>query len=269
MVSLLPAALRRILQGMPAMALAFSGGLDSRFLCHAARLCGCRLLAVHARGPHMPPAESGFARRWAEARGIEYAEIVHDPLREPDVAQNNRNRCYACKKLLLQSIRNLPRLKDFPVLCDGGNADDGRAFRPGMRAVREAGILSPLAMAGMGKEDIRRCARLTGMDFPGQQARPCLLTRLAYGIRPDADALAAIAAAEEEIGALTKANFRLRLLPEPQLHLAAPQDEILPELNRILRRHGFGEAKIAVVPDLSGFFDRQKTCAANSGLLIQ
>ena len=90
------------------------------------------------------------------------------------MASGDRRRCYACKRNLFSLLK---ARTDLP-LCDGTNASDAGQYRPGIRAVEELGILSPLASAGLTKADIHRCAALTGMEDPEQKARPCLLTRL-------------------------------------------------------------------------------------------
>ena len=97
-------ALLPVLRPWP-LAVAFSGGLDSRFLCFALRRAGCDVLALHATGPHVPQAESAAARRWARAQGLPLREVRHDPLSLPDVAVNSRERCYACKRALMRRLR--------------------------------------------------------------------------------------------------------------------------------------------------------------------
>ena len=201
----LPQVLARRLRAMPPLVVAFSGGIDSRFLSHAALLSGCDVLAVHVRGPHIPAGESAHALAWAEGRGLPLLVVDFDPLSLPEVATNSRQRCYACKIGLLAAIgKALARAgQQGRVLCDGSNADDLVAYRPGLRALQEAGVVSPLAESGMDKAAIRAAARATGLDDPDQRARPCLLTRLAYGLAPDADVLARLAAAEEALSGLS------------------------------------------------------------------
>lgn len=249
-------ALLPVLRGWP-LAVAFSGGLDSRFLCFALRRAGCDVLALHATGPHVPQAESAAARRWAHAHGLPLLEVRHDPLSLPDVAVNSRERCYACKRALMRRLRAaLATAGGCRILCDGSNADDLTAFRPGQRAVREMGVLSPLALAGLHKQELRDLGRLWGLDDPQQAARPCLLTRLAYGMRPDAALLARLARAEAALAALPGlGDFRLRLAPEPLLQVDSLPDSLRPQAVRLLEAHGFGNAGI-VTGAVSGFFDR-------------
>lgn len=250
-------ALLPALRGWP-LAVAFSGGLDSRFLCFALRRAGCDVLALHAAGPHVPQAESVAARRWARTQGLPLLEVRHDPLSLPEVAANSRERCHACKRALMRRLREaLAVAGGCRILCDGSNADDLIAFRPGQRAVREAGVLSPLALAGLNKQDLRRLGAAWGLDDPQQAARPCLLTRLAYGMHPEPALLARLAAAEADLAALPGlGDFRLRLTPAPLLQAATLPAALLPRLRQVLEAHGFGGAGM-VEGAVSGFFDRR------------
>ena len=256
-VEAIPEALRKILSRIPRIAISFSGGLDSRFLCRAASLMGLDILAIHAAGPHVSPRESEFAKQWAAKNEIAFRGIWSDPLTLPEVAINSRSRCYACKKSLARVAREAAL--DFGgVLCDGGNADDLKVYRPGLRAAREEGIFSPLAMAAMGKSEIRAAARESGMDWPDQKARPCLLTRYAYGLSPNAGTLRRLAEAEFALeGELPNCDFRLRLKPEPELQIdrdiGATKDAVL----KILAERGFEGAAIKTVERVDGYYDRR------------
>ena len=277
-----PAALARVLEGLPRMAVAYSGGLDSRFLCHAALLSGCDVLAVHVYGPHIPPQESAGAEAWARQRGLPLRMAFFDPLALPEVENNSPQRCYGCKTGLVELLRGeLAAGADGPgrVLCDGTNADDLQAYRPGLRALEEGRVRSPLAEAGLSKAAIREAARATGLDRPQQRARPCLLTRMAYGMRPDAATLARLAAAEDALvhiggpnegdagsasnaGSACKAepagplgDFRLRLTPEPVLQAEKLPDSLRQQVQSILQSHGFWPCTIEIGGSISGFYD--------------
>ena len=274
-----PAALAAVLRDLPRLAVAFSGGLDSRFLCHAALLCGCDVLAVHVYGPHIPPQESAGAAAWARERGLRLYTARFDPLALAEVETNSPQRCYGCKTGLVALLRGelAPMAEAHNrVLCDGTNADDLQAYRPGLRALEEGRVHSPLAKAGLTKAQVREAARATGLDRPWQRARPCLLTRLAYGMRPEAGTLARLAAAEADLatlGATASAqeesqcvvpeegsvgalgDFRLRLTPEPVLQAEKLPEELLPELRNILIRHGFWPCGLEAGGNISGFYD--------------
>ena len=234
-------------------ALAYSGGLDSRFLAHAAQRFGFEPVLLHIVGPHIPPEETDYARHWAASRELAYEELPTDPLDLALVASGDRRRCYACKRNLFSLLK---ARTDLP-LCDGTNASDARQYRPGIRAVEELGILSPLASAGLTKAGIHRCAALTGMEDPEQKARPCLLTRLPYGMMPERSLLAGLAAGERAVhGVFASAGLpglELHVLPEPALapglcaELARRIAEAVPQLP---------PPRVVRVETLSGFFDR-------------
>lgn len=261
--------LREVLSGLPRLAVALSGGLDSRFLCHMALASGCDVIALHGEGPHVPEEESAAAREWARARGLRLLTFVHDPLALPEVAANSRERCYACKRALIAGMRAALAAagETGRALCDGGNADDQRAFRPGLRAVAEARVRSPLAEAGLTKAAIRELARATGLERHDQAARPCLLTRLAYGMRPDAALLARLAAAEAALAALDAADrgargpeggfgdFRLRLAPGPVLQCVRLPERLAASAGAILAEQGFAPFSVHTGGAVSGFFD--------------
>lgn len=261
--------LREVLSGLPRLAVALSGGLDSRFLCHMALAAGCDVLALHGEGPHVPGEESAAARDWAQGRGLRLIAFRHEPLALAEVAANSRERCYACKRALLAGMRAALAAagEEGRALCDGGNADDQRAFRPGLRAVAEARVRSPLAEAGLTKPAIRELARATGLDRPEQAARPCLLTRLAYGMKPDAALLARVAAAEAALAALDAADrdthgpaggfgdFRLRLSPGAVLQCVRLPERLAAAAAAILAEQGFAPFSVVTGGTVSGFFD--------------
>lgn len=206
----LPEPLLTLLRQVSPFALAFSGGLDSRFLAHAAALAaghGVRAVLFHIRGPHVPAGESREAEAWAHAAGLPLRLVACSPLERPEVRANGRDRCYHCKKYLFRALQSAvaadPAFAGHaPALCDGSNASDLLAYRPGLRALAELGVRSPLAEAGLDKNAIRRLGAASGLDRPDQTARPCLLTRFAYGLHADAAALAALDAAEAAMARL-------------------------------------------------------------------
>ena len=265
-------------QGAPAKkssALSYSGGMDSRFLAHAGQLLGYEVHLFMAVGPHVPPDEITAGQKWAKLRHMDIHCVEVDPLRLPLVVSNDRQRCYACKREMLSQIKKALRsVLNFPLpLCDGSNASDARKFRPGARAVREQGVLSPLALAGLEKADIYHLARASAMERPDQKPRPCMLTRLPYGVRAERKILTDLAAAEQvvhntlEKNALHEGDFRLRLIPDsngglvPQLHMLQDDMKLLPSAVRLqlstVTAEILGVSAIHIVPveTLSGYFD--------------
>ncbi len=260
--------LTRRLRELGRFAVAFSGGLDSRFLIHMAFRAGVAVQALHVNGPHTPFAEHAAALAWAERLGVPLAVLPLDPLSMPALRNNPKDRCYHCKKALFTALREAAG--DLP-LADGTNASDFGGYRPGLKALAELKIISPLADAGLTKTAIRQLAVATGMDDPEQAAQPCLLTRFNYGLAIPAKKLAAADAAERAVsGVLRNAfpggppEFRLRWpdAKNPVLHLArsescpAPGRALLDELRRTLAPHGLSDIPIESVDSLSGYFDR-------------
>lgn len=239
---------------MGPLCVALSGGLDSRFLTHAALLAGCDVLAAHAAGPHVPEAESAWARAWAVARGVPLVEVAFNPLEVPEVRENGRERCYFCKRALVAALRAAAGER---TLCDGTNADDFGQWRPGLRALREAGVRSPLAEAGLSKAALRRSGADSGLERPDQSARPCLLTRWAYGLSPDATLLGRLAAVESDLQALGLKDFRLRLTPAPLLQTLPLTPELRVAALATAERHGFCGTALLEEARVGGFFDRQ------------
>lgn len=258
-------ALQGMLTGMPRLAVAYSGGLDSRFLCHAALRLGCDVLAVHARGPHIPRDDSRTAADWAGSRGLRLMTVAFDPLTIAEVARTDRRRCYFCKRGLVAKLRQAlaEAGEGDRILCDGTNADDMRCYRPGLLALAEHGVRSPLAEAGLGKAALREAAAATGLERPDQRARPCLLTRFAYGLPPSIDCLRRLEAAESALAALRGSegqpcplgDFRLRLRPAPLLQAERLPQELRQPVRDILRRYGFFPCDTAVAAHVSGFYD--------------
>ena len=164
------------------LCIAYSGGLDSRFLAFFASKCGLEVELLHASAAHVSPSESQNAVDRAQAMGLT-VRVVHPPLPSPEaLAAAGRNRCYVCKRSIFAFLKK----EASAPLCDGSNASDALVFRPGSRAIKELGVHTPLADASLTKSMIRAAAALLGVPDPQQPAQPCLLTRFDYGDAPDA-----------------------------------------------------------------------------------
>lgn len=249
--------------------IAYSGGLDSRFLAFAAKKLGFTVRLLHVSGPHISPAETEEARQGAEELGLSVTVIPMNPLDLPDVAAAGRARCYACKKGLFSEL--LRRTEGEP-LCDGTNHSDLGVYRPGMQALLELGIHSPLAEADISKTEIRRLGAALGLMRPDQAARPCLLTRFPYGLLPKPEALRLAAdlekaVSDDPLGA--RLAFRLRFPDgvKPVLHIeTSSRDGITDnELDALCARLKarflpafpvVAELQWVSMTKLSGFFDR-------------
>ena len=238
--------------------LAVSGGLDSRFLCRFSLLRGFKPLTAFFRGPHLTPVEQSQALGWIKDQETTHIVLEADPLILPWVANNDQRRCYYCKRFIFEKLMSLKETQGLAI-CDGSNASDMELYRPGLQALRELGVISPLAEAGISKDDIRALARVIGLDRPDQPSRPCLMTRLAYGFQGDADILRRLGLAEDGLSSFLN-SYRLRLWPEKSLLQMAESErahwpEIKAQVEEVLRKYGFWPCEIHFDVEISGFFD--------------
>ncbi|MGE4299265.1 MAG: asparagine synthase [Desulfovibrionaceae bacterium] len=272
--------LRAVLRKTAPALIAVSGGIDSRLLAWVARDTGLAFRAVHFQGPHQSPDESTRALSWLgglSGLGLPYHILPLSPLDAPDARANTRERCYHCKRMLFRRAADLARDLSgegtFLRLLDGTNADDAASFRPGLRALRECGVRSPLAEAGLGKADIRDLARLVGLDDPDQPARACLMTRFAYGIAPTRDLLALAGRGEDALYGLGLCQLRLRVprlgpdgAPVFELHLAPEERTRLHGLHdrvhAALAACGIHVDAVLFPETLSGVYDTPGTGGA-------
>lgn len=234
---------------------AYSGGTDSAFLLAAAhRVLGAgNVLAVTAVSETFPPWELPIARRLARLLEVEH-QIVHtDELTYPSFVNNSPDRCYHCKYQRFRSIKALAQQREM-VAVEGSNADDGRDYRPGRKAVEELAFASPLLRVGLTKDEIRLISKEWGLPSWNIPSQSCLATRIAYGIPITLSALHRIAQAEQLILNLGLDQVRVRdhgdlariEVPLPQL------DKLLDKaslVNRRLKELGF----IYVTVDLNGY----------------
>jgi len=191
-------------------AVAFSGGVDSSFLCRAARdALGERALAVTVVSPMLPKSELDCAKTVAAGIGIRHV-LVEEPEIEPEVAANPRDRCYHCKKIEFGTIQSAAAGHGAAVVLDGTNIDDEGDYRPGMKAIAELGVVSPLRQAGLAKQDIRDLSRRFGLATWDKPAFACLASRIPYGERIDTVKLARVEKAEDALRRRGFRQFRVR-----------------------------------------------------------
>ncbi|MGI6174802.1 MAG: ATP-dependent sacrificial sulfur transferase LarE [Christensenellales bacterium] len=170
------------LEGFEKLAVAFSGGVDSSFLLYMAQkaLPG-RVLAVTVVSPLFAKWEREDARAFAQTLGIEQLVIRTNPLENPNIAANPKDRCYHCKKQLFGEIIRAAKAQGYTTVADGSNMDDLDDYRPGAKAVRELGIISPLQACGLFKRDIRCLSKQMGLDIFDKPSYACLASRIPYG----------------------------------------------------------------------------------------
>lgn len=225
------------LKSLGSCAVALSGGLDSSFLLQTAReALGNRVIALTASAPYMPKEEVQEAGRVAEILGVRHL-VLEFPLHD-EIRLNPDDRCYRCKRLLFSALKAEAQRWGFPSVLDGSNLDDLRDYRPGMRALKELNISSPLLEQGWKKREIRDVGREIGL--PNWQRTPgaCLLSRMPYGHEITMDELERIQKAEEY---LSRSGFRC-------VRVRSHGDLARIEVGREERRNFFREA---VLDDVS------------------
>ncbi len=186
---------------------AFSGGVDSSLLCAVAReVLGDRAVAVTAVSPTYPPGEIDVAKEVAKKIGIEHLIITTNELDDPKFVSNPVERCYFCKSELLKKLDEVREELGFKKILDGTNYDDLSDFRPGRRAIEEFGVVSPLALAGLSKEEVRHLAADYGLPNSDKPANPCLASRIPFGSRITPERLERISKAE---GFMRSLGFRV------------------------------------------------------------
>lgn len=260
-------ALESKLKGFFSPVLAFSGGVDSRFLAHVMYRAGITFTAVHITGEHVPRAESAKALNWLQKHDISYQALRLSPLSVPEIAENGSARCYHCKRLLFSTIKEMVEINDGdgeqPTILDGTNASDLGEYRPGLKALEELGVVSPLALCDISKEEVRALAEATDMEHSDQPATPCLLTRFSYGTTPDEDLLQRVEECEVALKRYGLQNFRVRILDDGTQVLQVSSDEkgVLHKhheaIEDTLRSAGFDSFKIHCSERVSGFYDRK------------
>ncbi len=178
---------------------AFSGGVDSSLaLAVATRaLSKERVLAVTSNNETYLPSELGLAEAFVRFLGVEHLVVNTRELDDPNYASNPANRCYFCKNTLYSNLKALAREKGYACVVDGANKDDEGDYRPGRRAAKELDVVSPLAVASLGKAEVRELARYLELPTWDKPALACLSSRFPYGQEITSEKLAQVARAEE------------------------------------------------------------------------
>lgn len=197
--------------------LAFSGGVDSSLLLKMACICagetGKKVWAVTFRTRLHPPCDMEIARRVAAEMQAEHVVIDVDELEMEEIRQNPENRCYLCKKNLFGKLVKFAEEKGAECILDGTNADDLQVYRPGIRALKEYGVKSPLAICGITKAEVKALAASCDISVAERPSTPCMATRLPYGSELSYELLDRIAEGEEWIRNRLgdQKNIRLRV----------------------------------------------------------
>jgi pyridinium-3,5-biscarboxylic acid mononucleotide sulfurtransferase len=247
---------------------AFSGGVDSSLaLAIAARaLPKDRVLAVTSNNETYLPSELDLARDFAATLGVEHLVVNTRELDDPNYASNPTNRCYFCKSTLYSDLAKLASERGYACVVDGANKDDEGDYRPGRKAAKELGVVSPLSVAGVGKAEVRELAKHLGLPSWDKPALACLSSRFPYGQEITPEKLSQVARAEEF---LRKEGFRqvrvrhhgeiarLEVAPAEMERAFALREEISAEL----KEAGF----LYVTLDLAGYISGSLNAALGKG----
>ncbi len=171
-----------ILNKIPSFAIAFSGGVDSTFLAHIAKtVCKSQPIAFTGVSCFLASQELDHATKMAKHLAIKHILVDVNLKKSADIMQNTSKRCYFCKKMIFKALKNKAEDMGLVNMIDGTNIDDLKDYRPGLKACRELGILSPLIDVGINKNDIRNQSKKMGLKTWNMPSQSCLATRIPYG----------------------------------------------------------------------------------------
>jgi uncharacterized protein len=247
-----------VLAGLPGVAVAFSGGIDSTVVARAAALAlGAKAVAVTADSASVPRAELATARELAALIGIRHVVVPTREFDNPDYLKNDGTRCYHCKSELYGRVEELLPALGVPVMASGANLDDQGDYRPGLAAAAEHAVRHPLQEAGFTKADVRAVARHWGLPTWDKPAAPCLSSRLAPGLAVTPERTRRVEEAEAFLRGLGLRECRVRYHEGDLARVEVPAAEVARlaaaplrgDLAAAFRRLGFK----FVTLDLDGF----------------
>lgn len=264
----MPERLRKYLQPLAAegIALAYSGGVDSTLL--LAVLAEMKqkqpfpLAALTMQTVLQNGSEMTEAAKLAEKYGVGQKVLTFEPFSLPEVRHNRTDRCYHCKKAIFSRFRDYAGEHGLKYLLDGTNADDLKVYRPGRKALRELGVISPMAELGITKAEIRRMSAKLGLSTASKPAAPCLATRFEYDTLLDDSSVRRVAEGEKLVGNMFPEikNIRLRVhrslarleVSAEDIPVVAASAEVLTEKLKAL---GFDYVTLDLEGFRSGSFD--------------
>jgi uncharacterized protein len=215
----------------PAAALGFSGGVDSSYVLYAGLHYGAEIKAYFVKTAFQPEWELQDAYKLAKQIGTEITVLEKNILDNEKVISNPPDRCYFCKTAIFETLRARALADGIPLIIDGTNVSDDASDRPGMKALTELSVRSPLRECGITKDEVRRLSKEAGLFTWDKPAYACLATRMPSGQTITKELLQRIEKAEDTLFALGFTDFRLRVLGEAA-RLQFPQKQIIEVLNK-------------------------------------
>ena len=251
------AKLQNYMQKLGSVAVAFSGGVDSTFLLRVAHdVLGDKVIAVTASSCSFPERELNEAKEFCEQNGIRHIVCKSEELDIDGFRQNPKNRCYLCKHELFEKILAIAKEHGISAVAEGSNMDDNGDYRPGLIAVKELGIKSPLREAELCKAEIRELSKRLGLPTWNKQSFACLSSRFVYGETISEEKLGMVDKAEQRLLDLGFHQVRVRIHGkiarieiDPSEFSKIIEENTASELNEYLTRLGF----TYVTLDLGGY----------------
>ena len=219
--------LQNYLKSLGSVAVAFSSGVDSTFLLKVAHdTLGDKAIAITASSCSFPKREADEADAFCKKEGIRHIKVVSEELEIPEFRHNPKNRCYLCKRELFQKILKIAEENGIAAVCEGSNMDDNGDYRPGLIAIAELGVKSPLLQCNLYKAEIRALSKELNLPTWNKQSFACLASRFVYGEEINEKKLGMVDKAEQLLLDIGFSQLRVRIHGENLARIEVSADEI-------------------------------------------